>query len=1076
MEQTGNPEVEIGHAENVTVADTVTQKNFVFEHEDGGSANGQDGEEEVHILRGGQTSGKVCKTCCLHGPKKKKRVQKVIVTNQYRVVKVHVRLPADGKISNEDLARNFARLEWDGDVPENCHTAFKINLKEKTSQLLEEVKVAIHDEARIDKLVKLVSELFEKFQTQLMLIGQGSLQFVLQHQSAEAAERVVASPDLQQKIQAVLMDFLPRWVPAGQEHWTVGRYRLSQQEFSLKSADPVSLILHTEETEVSDADFARESVAEQSSTLKELLNMVAEVRNMMGEFSKPPPQPAASEEQVIASSQQPDRGTSQKAETLDSSSWNLGKLTKFPHHKGGLQPTSSLLSSVSQTALVAPAIIESQPPSFYQGQKGDGTKSRHASSTADSPTGSSEKPSLRKSAEDSDYTGRAWSREEPSEFIDLSPSIREKPDVPVSKKTVSQHSHQDSKSDAETVDDNKQGDNDERGDHKLSDASPKKKSRESITLQAEQLLNWVNVKSKASQSSDPEIQRMMKQVEHSLEEEEEPAPKARALDTILVLDTSDSVVSTHLDTLKTAVHTFVDGIEDIVDNMNLEENLAVVQMGDHAWVRQHLTNDYSRVRDVVDEMTPESEEMRTGGRTPIFQAMMVCLGAIEGRGGVVNVAGCHRVRPRIIFFTDGRPTDEATEHGLDVQSNVNEVKFALVQLISEFASKKHKTTPTPIFWVPVGKDPDRPFLNSLAALSGGKVVEPENVYELCRYYKVQETIGCVYKMVRKHTDVYESEHQMKSVVEALAGNLEEDEKKVIMEEVRKKEKEPDSESRDADDFDNVFEDRELVANNALLPLGTRVVRGKNWKWNNQDSEGPGTVIQHRKKRDGWLHVMWDNGSHNAYRYGESGFYDVEKVEDRPRLLDGTESGLIDVGVTVRRGNDWKDGEEDGNGEGVVIRKRKDGKVKVRWENGNIGKYRFGADGKFEVQVSDPRDLAAQSASAEPAGAEAEQLQGAVGGYDPIDGPERTVWFWRDLHTSEWFLYEDDVQEKLNQAFTRRHDGSCVITRDKIIRRVLFKTNQEKTVDRGVMHEVRMKRMGENKYRRIQGKGSRQKES
>jgi hypothetical protein len=46
-------------------------------------------------------------------------------------------------------------------------------------------------------------------------------------------------------------------------------------------------------------------------------------------------------------------------------------------------------------------------------------------------------------------------------------------------------------------------------------------------------------------------------------------------------------------------------------------------------------------------------------------------------GGVVNVAGCHRVRPRLIFFTDGRPTDEATESGPDIQSNVNEVHVYL---------------------------------------------------------------------------------------------------------------------------------------------------------------------------------------------------------------------------------------------------------------------------------------------------------------------------------------------------------------------------------------------------------------
>ena len=43
---------------------------------------------------------------------------------------------------------------------------------------------------------------------------------------------------------------------------------------------------------------------------------------------------------------------------------------------------------------------------------------------------------------------------------------------------------------------------------------------------------------------------------------------------------------------------------------------------------------------------------------------------------------------------------------------------------------------------------------------------------------------------------------------------------------------------------------ELVEAGALLPLGTRVKRGKDWKWNNQDTDGPGTIIQHRQKRDG----------------------------------------------------------------------------------------------------------------------------------------------------------------------------------------------------------------------------------
>ncbi|XP_076443447.1 uncharacterized protein LOC143281972 [Babylonia areolata] len=584
-----------------------------------------------------------------------------------------------------------------------------------------------------------------------------------------------------------------------------------------------------------------------------------------------------------------------------------------------------------------------------------------------------------------------------------------------------------------------------RDEGETSSSEPPKKKPELKTEQAEQLLSWVNVKSRASQCKDPEIQRMMEQVELALRDEERDSPRAKALDTVIVLDTSDSVVMEHLDEMKTVAHTFIDGIEDNVDTLNLEENIAVVQMGGRAWVRQHLTNDYNRVRDAVDAMTPDSETSPVGGKTPMFQALLVCLGAIEGKGGVVNVAGCHRVRPRVVFFTDGRPTDESSEKGPDVQSNVNEVKFSLVQLISEFASKKHKTTPLPIFWIPIGSNADRPFMESLAALSGGKVVEKQNVNEVSRYYKVQEAIGCVYKMVRKHKDMYETGQQILSIVNALAGDSDDAEKDYIIEEVRKKQKDPENETGDADDFDNVFEDIELVDAGALLPLGTRVRRGPSWKWNNQDTDGPGTVIQHRKKRDGWLHVMWDNGTNNVYRYDPSDFVDVVQT-DEPRVL--AESELIEIGVQVRRGDDWKSGDEDGNGVGIVIRKRS-GKVKVRWENGFIGKYKYGAESKMELTVdtnSLPLEefVGTQSFSDR---ADAGSELGATGGFDPAEGPPRRMWQWWDPQRKGWRTYNADIQDRLLMAYQQRHDGSCVINRGGQNRRVLFKLNQEKPVDK-----------------------------
>lgn len=36
----------------------------------------------------------------------------------------------------------------------------------------------------------------------------------------------------------------------------------------------------------------------------------------------------------------------------------------------------------------------------------------------------------------------------------------------------------------------------------------------------------------------------------------------------------------------------------------------------------------------------------------------------------------------------------------------------------------------------------------------------------------------------------------------------------------------------------------------LPHLGSRVARGKDWKWDNQDTEGPGTIVSHIAARKG----------------------------------------------------------------------------------------------------------------------------------------------------------------------------------------------------------------------------------
>lgn len=43
------------------------------------------------------------------------------------------------------------------------------------------------------------------------------------------------------------------------------------------------------------------------------------------------------------------------------------------------------------------------------------------------------------------------------------------------------------------------------------------------------------------------------------------------------------------------------GVEDVVNESGSEENISVVTFGGQADVAQHLTNDFSRVRDAIGE-------------------------------------------------------------------------------------------------------------------------------------------------------------------------------------------------------------------------------------------------------------------------------------------------------------------------------------------------------------------------------------------------------------------------------------------------------------------------------------------
>ncbi|XP_046350647.2 uncharacterized protein LOC124131415 isoform X2 [Haliotis rufescens] len=561
--------------------------------------------------------------------------------------------------------------------------------------------------------------------------------------------------------------------------------------------------------------------------------------------------------------------------------------------------------------------------------------------------------------------------------------------------------------------------------------------------EAEQLLSSMNVASVGRSISSTEVRRLTESVAKALVDDNPPPPRAKSMDTLLCLDVSDSIGLSGLEEVKQIANDFVDGIEDIAEQHGLEENVGVVSLGGGAKVVQQLTNDYGAVRDAIDDLVCH-------GRSPMFEALMVCVAAIKGRGGVLSVGGAHKIRPRIIFITDGLASNESSETGPDTPSTDHNTKIQLIRLVSEMTPKKHSSTPHPVIWIPVG-EADRAFLTSLSKLGDGNIIESKDVPTLCTYYRVQENIGRIFMCVKNNSGDWSNLNEaIEAVAEAFIGNMKPEEKNAIIQEVKVKLERNDTNDVD-DDPDGYDKIKELKD---LPPLGSRVIRGPDWKYQDQDVGGPGTVINHADDHK-LVWVLWDlNDKLCRYRFGFENKYDINVVEDKPRTL--KEDELIEVGCRVKRGADWPYQNEDGGPgkTGVVIRKRKDNSVKVRWENGTIQPCRYiTQEGKFELEIcssDDPSGTSGQSGlSTSGIPLQDDQEEPDM----PTPEKPHMLWQWHD-DPGQWRLYNREDNDKLTREFTRKPAGSCILQKNGRSFRVLFGLMQEKDVDSGIRHDVK----------------------
>ncbi|XP_056021581.1 uncharacterized protein LOC125652124 isoform X3 [Ostrea edulis] len=408
---------------------------------------------------------------------------------------------------------------------------------------------------------------------------------------------------------------------------------------------------------------------------------------------------------------------------------------------------------------------------------------------------------------------------------------------------------------------------------------------------------------------------------------------------VFILDTSSSLGEDGFTQMKDVFKTILD---EYACHPEIDENVSVIVCGRNTRFQHYYSNQYADIKRCVDGL-------EFGGLTPLTAAFILSLGSLQNRAAHSRMMNDFHIHPRIILISDGKPTDFTSTNDVEdsPQCERDEDKDHLLQLTRNIGRCY------PIFCIPIGKDPDVVLLEFISAQSrGGKIVYPSEAKQFAKYSTNIRAASLLHFTMKNDGNDREMILTLLACTMPYKEFTEMDQDDIFDICTKKSLYNPwdDVSDDDVDDMDHECKERY----SSMPALGTRVRRGLDWAYDDQDNYGPGTVVGH-SDNVGWLLVKWDTSLTFDYRYGSSSFekdkYDVI-VCDEPRLL---ENELIAVGCLVKRGPDWEWGNQDGgNGAiGSVYCVRNNGTVCVRWSNGQSSHYRFGYHGKFDLQICDP---------------------------------------------------------------------------------------------------------------------------
>ncbi|XP_052699569.1 uncharacterized protein LOC128177080 isoform X1 [Crassostrea angulata] len=396
---------------------------------------------------------------------------------------------------------------------------------------------------------------------------------------------------------------------------------------------------------------------------------------------------------------------------------------------------------------------------------------------------------------------------------------------------------------------------------------------------------------------------------------------------VFVLDTSNSMRGEGFDQMKRA---FLSIIRGYSDQPSVDHCVAVISFGRETKVLQSFSNDYTAILHILDDIQcegPSSFKEALEAAAPFLRS---------GLNG--SSIGPFSINANLIIISGGDVTGQDNEDKRNKKMNVLQIAEQIGKV-------------NPIVCVPAGDNPDMCFLGSFAYSSiRGKILDIDEAPQFARYSTnmvvASEIMGSVPTRNYSVDDVREA---VRSKVK-----LSTSEKDIcdIYEILTKRQAYGNGSYPNVDCVEN---DLRCEGDPTLPPIGTRVGRGPNWPFTNQNSGMSGTVVGYRDDHFNLL-VEWDTSMVFPYHFDKHGDHQKSNVVvcDVPRVL---QTEKIAVGCLVKRGPDWKWFDQDGGKDniGTVYRVKGDNIVFVRWTNGIKSNYRFGYDGKYDVILCDPFD-------------------------------------------------------------------------------------------------------------------------